>query len=180
MTTEKAKELIDRAKLFIGQELEIKTSDKASGQFITTNYRFIDTAAFTWAVQNENPTVDLWAKLETIDGSNRITIGLEKIVRHFEGKQLNTTKMKYKEIPITLNTITQSVYVTAVPATNKSTGKQGFLSCTFKVADGEPSDPKKGEEISNILYETEAEAISEGTKILKEKIKQAINLNKKK
>ena len=55
-----------------------------------------------------------------------------------------------------------------------------FLSCTFKVADGEPSDPKKGEEISNILYETEAEAISEGTKILKEKIKQAIKLNKKK
>ncbi len=180
MTTEKAKELIDRAKLFIGQELEIKTLDKAFGQFITTNYRFIDMAAFTWTVQNENPTVDLQAKLETIDGSNRITIGLEKIIRHFEGKQLNTTKMKYKEVPITHNTITQSVFVTAVPATYKSTGKQGFLSCTFKVADGEPSDPKKGEEISNILYETEAEAISEGTKILKEKIKQAIKLNKNK
>ena len=59
MTTEKAKELIDRAKLFIGQELEIKTLDKAFGQFITTNYRFIDMAAFTWTVKNENPTVDL-------------------------------------------------------------------------------------------------------------------------
>lgn len=180
MTSEKAKDLLDRAKQFIGQDVEVKSLDKTSGQFVTTTHKFIDTAAFTWTVQNEKPTVDLWAKLQTLDNSNEITVGLEKIVRHFEGKLLNVTKMQYKEVPLTHNAITKSVYVVAVPATNNSTEKRGFLACTFKVADGEPTDSKKGNEISNILYGTEKEAISEGTKILKEKFKQSIKLNKKK
>jgi hypothetical protein len=180
MTQEKANELLKNSQQFIGQEIQVKTLDKASDKFILTTYKFTDTASLVWTVQNEKPTVDLWAKLETLDGQHKITLGLEKVVRHFEGKVLQQQPIQYVEVPLTFNGSTQTVYVAAIAAKNNTTGQNGFLACTFKVSDGVPTNPNRGNDISNLIYATQDEAIKLGTKLLNEQFKQKMAIAKKK
>ncbi|HEX8014878.1 MAG TPA: hypothetical protein VF465_06560 [Flavobacterium sp.] len=88
--------------------------------------------------------------------------------------------MKTKQVIILSSTgNAQSVFVGAVPGTNKISGENGFIALGFSAKEGTPTDPKKGKKLADILFPTEDEALKQGEKIIKAQIKAEIALHKK-
>lgn len=79
--------------------------------------------------------------------------------------------MKSKQVVITINGQTNAFFVGAVPGHNRITNEPGFMAHCFPAKDGTPTDTSKGTSLADILFATEDNAITEGEKILKAKIK---------
>ena len=83
MTIEKAKGLLDKSIKYIGQEVEIISVSAKDNKFNTNLYRIVDTFSFAWSIEDTEPNVDAWAKLETRDGQKMI-VSLQKIINNLE------------------------------------------------------------------------------------------------
>jgi hypothetical protein len=79
--------------------------------------------------------------------------------------------MKSKQVVITINGQANAYFVGAVPGHNQTTNEQGFLAHWFPATAGTPTNASEGTSLADILFATEDNAISEGEKILKAKIK---------
>lgn len=79
--------------------------------------------------------------------------------------------MKSKQVVITINGQANAFFVGAVPGHNRTTNEQGFLAHWFHAKGGTPTNVSKGACLADILFATEDNAIAEGEKILKAKIK---------
>jgi len=173
-------ELLEKAKHYMGQEFEIDLYDPHVKDFVKRKFLFVGFERSVWRSGSNETIIELIAVLESSIDGNRIFVTLEKLIHQIEGKPIMNKSFKFKEYPFTFNSITRSVLVAAVPGESKSLGKKGFLSYSFKGQDGPPNDPRNGTEISNVLYDTEDEAITEGYKVLKEQLSQSIRRSKKK
>jgi hypothetical protein len=83
MTIEKAKNLLDKSIKYIGQEVEIISLSARDNKFNTKLYRIVDTFSFAWSIDDTEPNIDAWAKLETRDGQ-KIIVSLQKILNNLE------------------------------------------------------------------------------------------------
>ncbi len=83
MTIGKAKELLDKSEKYIGTEVEIISLSAKDNKFNTSSYRLIDTFSYAWSIEDTEPTIDAWARLETRDGQ-RIIVSLQKILNNLE------------------------------------------------------------------------------------------------
>lgn len=86
--------------------------------------------------------------------------------------------MKSKQVVITINGQANAFFVGAVPGQNRTTNEPGFLAHWFPAKDGTPTDTSKGTSLADILFATEDNAITEGEKILKAKIRDDIARHK--
>lgn len=87
--------------------------------------------------------------------------------------------MKVKTVIIVVGGNAHTIHIAAVPAQNKETLKNGFLALSFKANTPVPTDPKDGFELTNHLFETEDDALKEGLKIARAKIKYQYSEAKK-
>jgi hypothetical protein len=83
MTIEKAKELLDKSLKYIGTEVEIISLSAKDNKFNTNSYRIVDTFSFAWSIEDTEPTIDAWARLETLDGQ-KIIVSLQKMLSTLE------------------------------------------------------------------------------------------------
>jgi hypothetical protein len=79
--------------------------------------------------------------------------------------------MKSKQIVITINGQANAFFVGAVPGHNRITKESGFVAHWFPAKDGTPTNTSKSKSLADILFATEDNAIIEGVKILRAKIK---------
>lgn len=83
MNIEKAKDLLDRSLKYIGKEIEIISLSAKDNKFNTSTYTIVDTFSYAWSIEDTEPTVDAWAKLETHDGQ-KIIVSLQKMIHNLE------------------------------------------------------------------------------------------------
>ena len=83
MTIEKAKELLDKSEKYIGTEVEIISLSAKDNKFNTSSYKIVDTFSFAWSIEDTEPTIDAWARLETRDGQKMI-VSLQKMLSNLE------------------------------------------------------------------------------------------------
>ncbi|HWY09966.1 MAG TPA: hypothetical protein VN026_01515 [Bacteroidia bacterium] len=87
--------------------------------------------------------------------------------------------MEVKTVIIVVGGKALTIHIAAVPAYNNGTLKNGFLAFSFKANTPVPTDTKDGFELTNHLFETKDEALKEGLKIAKAKIRHQYSLEKK-
>lgn len=83
MTIEKAKELLEKSVKFIGKEIEVISLSAKDNKCNSNSYRIVDTFSYAWSIEDTEPTIDAWAKLETKDGQ-KIIVSLQKILNNLE------------------------------------------------------------------------------------------------
>ncbi|MGP8214107.1 MAG: hypothetical protein ACLQQ4_00950 [Bacteroidia bacterium] len=83
MNIEKAKELLDKSLQYIGREVEIISLSAKDNKFNTNNYRIVDTFSYAWSIEDTEPSIDAWARLETRDGQ-KIIVSLQKMIHQLE------------------------------------------------------------------------------------------------
>jgi hypothetical protein len=87
--------------------------------------------------------------------------------------------MTTKQIYITIEGNTKAFFLGVIAGKNQKTNELGFIVYTFPANEGTPTDLKKGEKLADILFTTEIEALNEGEKIFKAKIKAMYAKHKK-
>jgi hypothetical protein len=83
MTIEKAKDLLDKSVKYIGQEVEVISLSARDNKFNTSLYTIVDTFSYAWSIEDTEPTIDAWARLEARDGQKMI-VSLQKILHNLE------------------------------------------------------------------------------------------------
>jgi hypothetical protein len=86
--------------------------------------------------------------------------------------------MKTKQIIVTINGQAQSVYIAADAGVDKI-GNKGFVVYSFPAKQPEPTDIRNESLLIDTIFKTEDEALKEGEKIVKEKVKVFIANAKK-
>lgn len=84
MTREKAIQLLKESNQYLQQDVVGKEWDDNERKYVEKTYKFIDTAKFEFKIGNEQPSVEVHAKLS--DGTNIKIESLEKIVNYFKLK----------------------------------------------------------------------------------------------
>lgn len=87
--------------------------------------------------------------------------------------------MTLKEIIITEEGHTNVIYIAVVPGKNNETNQEGFLVYHYKANIPKPSDLTGATRLLEHLFETESDAIKQGEKIVKKKIKDFYKAAKK-
>ena len=83
MTIEKAKELLEQSEQIIGTEVEVVSLSARDNKFNTNRYRIVDAFSFAWSIEDMEPVVDAWAKLETRDGK-KMVVSLQSILNNLK------------------------------------------------------------------------------------------------
>lgn len=86
--------------------------------------------------------------------------------------------MKTKQVIVTINGQAQSVYIAADAGVDKI-GNKGFVVYSFPAKQPEPSDVSNGSLLVDTIFKTEDEALKEGEKVVREKVKVFISNAKK-
>jgi hypothetical protein len=87
--------------------------------------------------------------------------------------------MKVKTTIVITGRQPHTIHIAAVPGTNATTNKTGFLAYGFKANTPEPTDTSSGFKLIDHLFNTEAEALKEGLKIAKAQLKHDYSMYKK-